>query len=64
MMPSLPALTSICQNRQQCGVMFSLLGPAVKGGWSVSRYPAVLPVSVCGGVTFFANLITALMVSV
>lgn len=61
---SLPALPSIRQSRQQGGVVFTPLGPAVKGGWGVSRYLAELPVSVCGCVTFITNLITALMVTV
>lgn len=58
-MPRLPASA-----RQQGGVVFTPLGPAVKGGWSVSRNLAELPESVGGCVTFIANLITALRVCV
>lgn len=57
------ALPSICRKRQQGGVMFAPLGPAVKGGWSVSLYLAELPALVCGCVTFIANLLTAQIVT-
>lgn len=58
-----PALSSSCLKRQQVGGVFTPLGPAVKGGWRVSQYLAELPASVCGCVTFIANLLTALMIS-
>jgi len=47
------------QSRQQVGVMFTPLGPAVKSASSVGQHLADVPVSVSGCVTFTANLITA-----